>query len=216
MSVAGDPAPRAWPVDSSADLLAVWLLTVRKDAVRTPAGSSLDRIAVTHPGAVVILALDERDRVLMIRQYRAAVGRELWEVPAGLRDVAGEPLLATARRELEEETGYQAGTWHVLLDYFSSPGYTGERIRVFLARDLVPPSAEALARREAERAARREAARDDEESYLACDWVPLADAAALALAGGLHSGPAVTAVLAGHAALSRGLAGLRPADAPER
>ena len=72
----------------------------------------------------------------MIRQYRHPVGRELWELPAGLRDVAGEPPAQTARRELLEETGYLARDWHVLADYFSSPGIFTERLRVFLARGL--------------------------------------------------------------------------------
>jgi ADP-ribose pyrophosphatase len=193
-------------------MLNEWLLTVRADSVLTPAGNDLTRITVSHPGAVVILALDDSDRVLMIRQYRHSVGRELWEVPAGLRDVASESPLAAAQRELREETLYQARQWHTLVDYYTSPGFTDERLRIFLARDLVPPSAGELAERAAARAA---GAGDDEEAYIVTEWVPLAEAVGLALAGRLHNGPAITAVLTGSAALSRGFAGLRPAGAPE-
>jgi len=216
VSTVEDPAPKRWQVAASDVLRKVWLLTVRQDSVLTPAGKKLARIAVAHPGAVVILALDDSDRVLMIRQYRHPAGRELWEVPAGLRDVAKESLLAAAQRELHEETLYQARRWQTLVDYYTSPGFTDERIRIFLARDLVPPSADERARREAERAEKLRDGGDDEETYIVAGWVPLAEAAELALAGKLHNGPAIAAVLAGSAARARGFAGLRPADAPEQ
>ena len=73
-----------------------------------------ERTVVSHPGAVAVVTLDDASRVLMIRQYRHPVGYQLWEIPAGLRDAAGEPPLETARRELFEETGYRAREWHVL------------------------------------------------------------------------------------------------------
>ena len=141
MSAVEDPAPGSWQVRSSAVLLANWLLTVRTDSVRMSDEHYANRTVVTHPGAVVILALNDRDQVLMIKQYRHPVGRELWELPAGLRDVDGESALRTARRELLEETGWQARDWRTLADYFTSPGFTDERIRVFLARDLTQPAA---------------------------------------------------------------------------
>ena len=215
MSTVEDPAPRRWKVALSKVLHKVWLLTVREDSVATPSGNNLTRISVSHPGAVVILALDDGNRVLMIRQYRHPIGRELWEVPAGLRDVARESLLAAAQRELREETLYQAGQWHTLVDYYTSPGFTDERIRIFLARDLVPPSADEVAEQEAKRAEKLKNASDDEESYIVTAWVPLTEAVELALAGKLHNGPAITAVLTGAAAQSRGFVGLRPAGAPE-
>ena len=125
-----------WPVVSSAERYRGKIIDVRSDTIRSPDGNTAEREVVGHPGAVGVLALDESRRVLMIRQYRHPVGRLLWELPAGLRDVAGEPLLQTARRELLEETGYRAARWEVLVDYFSSPGIITERLRVFLARGL--------------------------------------------------------------------------------
>src|SRR5258708_28846365 len=131
-----DLPPDSWPVAASEEQFSNWLITVRNDKVRMPDGEHADRTVVTPIGAVAVLALDSRDRVLMIRQYRHPVGRQLWEIPAGLRDVTGEALVDTARRELLEETGYAAREWQVLIDSYASPGITSERIRIFLARGL--------------------------------------------------------------------------------
>jgi ADP-ribose pyrophosphatase len=170
-----------------------------------PDGTSAERDVVVHPGAVGIVALDDDGRLLMIRQYRHPVGRLLWEIPAGLRDVDGEPVHLTAERELLEETGFRASVWHVLVDYFSSPGMTNERLRIFLARGLSEVS-------EAE----RDFVREHEEAHLELAWVPIEHALSLVLAGELHNGPAVVGILSAYAARRDGFAGLRPADAPER
>ena len=191
-----------WPVESSKELLRNWLISVRSEQVRMPDNHSAERSIVTHPGAVAVVALDDADRVLMIRQYRHPVGRLLWEIPAGLRDVAGEPLLETARRELLEETGYQARDWHTLVDYFTSPGFTTERLRIFLARGLKLADDNGYER-------------ENEEKFLVTDWLPLQEAVRLALAGKLHNSSAVMGVLAAQAAHPTGFADLRPADAPE-
>lgn len=191
-----------WPVVASVPLLKNWLITVRSDTVRLPDDSHTERTVVTHPGAVAVLALDDARRVLMIRQYRHPVARELWEIPAGLRDAQGESPLETARRELLEETGYRASEWHTLIDYFSSPGYSTERIRIFLARGLEPVEASGYER-------------EHEEKFIVAHWVPLEEAMRLALAGELHNGPAIAGVLAGQAASAQGFSGLRPAGAPE-
>jgi 8-oxo-dGDP phosphatase len=198
-----EDAAESWPVVASEPLLKNWLITVRSDKVRLPDDHYAERTVVTHPGAVAILALDDAQRVLMIRQYRHPVGRLLWEIPAGLRDTGGESPLQTAQRELLEETGYRASRWHTLLDYFSSPGYTTERIRIFLARDV-------------EQAADNGYVREHEEKYIVADWVPLAEAVGLALSGKLHNGPAIAGVLAGYAASSEEFSGLRPATATDR
>jgi ADP-ribose pyrophosphatase len=153
---------------------------------------------------VAILALDDADQVLLIRQYRHPVGALLWEIPAGLRDVAGEPLLQAAQRELLEETGYRAADWHVLTDFFTSPGSSTERVRVFLARGLteVPP-------------AERDYVPEHEEASLLVAWLPLDEAVRGFLAGGLHNGVAAVGILSAYAALRSGLGVLRASGAPE-
>ena len=196
--------PEAWPVASSAQVLSTRLFAVRIDKVRTPDNNLAERDVVLHPGAVAVLALDDADRVLMIRQYRHPVEHVLWEIPAGLRDVAGEDVLVTAQRELAEEASYRARDWRVLADYYSSPGYSTERLRVFLARDLEPiPPAE------------RHFVPRDEEAYLLLDWLPLDEAVRKVFAGELHNGPAALGLMAGYAARSEGYDRLRPADSPE-
>ena len=194
-----------WPVISSAERYRGKIINVRSDTILIPDGNTAEREVVEHPGAVGVLALDESRRVLMIRQYRHPVGRLLWELPAGLRDVAGEPLLQTARRELLEETGYRAARWNVLVDYFSSPGIITERLRVFLARglDLVPE-------------AERDFVPENEEAHLLVDWVPLEEAVSLVLAGELHNGVAVVGILAAQAASADAFGSLRAADTPEK
>jgi len=196
-----DPPPDGWPVAGTEEHYRNWLVSVRTDKVVMPDSHQAERTVITHIGAVGILALDERDRVLMIRQYRHPVARQLWEIPAGLRDVTGEALADTARRELLEETGHVAREWHVLLDSYSSPGIITERMRIFLARGL--------------EAADSGYQRQGEEKFLETAWVPLAEAVAAALAGKLHNGATLQGVLAGYIASSGGFSGLRSADAPE-
>jgi 8-oxo-dGDP phosphatase len=196
-----DLTPKSWPVAGTEEHFRNWLVSVRDDKVTMPDGHQAERTVITHIGAVAILALDERDRVLMIRQYRHPVARELWEIPAGLRDVSGESLADTARRELLEETGHVARDWRVLVDSYSSPGIITERMRIFLARGL--ESADSGYQRQGE------------EQFLRTEWVLLADAAAAALAGKLHNGATIQGILAGYAASMGGYAGLRAVDAPE-
>jgi 8-oxo-dGDP phosphatase len=202
MSIAD--VPEQWPVVASTELLRTWLIAVRSDKVRMPDDHVAEREVVQHPGAVAVLALDGQDQILLIRQYRHPVGRLLWEIPAGLRDVAGEDPWTTAQRELVEEAGYRARDWRVLADYFSSPGYSTERLRVYLARDLelVPP-------------ADRDFVPRDEEAFLLTRWLPLEAAVGKVLAGELHNGTTALGILAGYAARSTGFARLRQADAPE-
>jgi len=202
MNLADEPAN--WPVVSSAELVRGRLVTVRTDKVRMPDNELAERDVVIHPVAVAVLALDGAQQVLLIRQYRHPVGRLLWEIPAGLRDVSGEPPWATARRELLEEAGYRARDWRVLADYYTSPGFSTERLRVFLARDLeFVPEAE------------RDFVPEAEEAQLLPAWLPLDEAVRKVFAGDLHNGVAALAILAGYAARSEGYERLRPADAPE-
>jgi ADP-ribose pyrophosphatase len=197
-----EDAPESWPVDSTTEVYRNRLITVRNDTVKMPGSQWAQRSVVVHPGAVAVLALDDAGRALMIRQYRHPVQRLLWELPAGLRDHAGEPLVEAAQRELLEETGYRAGTWATLVDHYSSPGFTDERVRVFLARDLEP-------------AGDSDYVRTHEESLIITDWLPLREATRAILAGKLHNGATIAGLLAGYVAWSEGFTGLRPADAPE-
>jgi ADP-ribose pyrophosphatase len=197
-------AAERWPVVSSEVLADGRLVRLRTDMVRMPDGGVVGRDVVEHPGAVAIVALDPEERVLLIRQYRHPVGRLLWEIPAGLRDVAGEPLRVTAERELLEEAGYRAATWQVLADAFSSPGISTERLRIFVARGLAEvPQAE------------RSYVPEHEEAHLILAWVSLDEAVARFLAGELHNGVTAIGILSAYAARQRGFTALRDADAPE-
>ncbi|WP_433501571.1 NUDIX domain-containing protein [Sphaerimonospora sp. CA-214678] len=194
----------SWEVSASVDRFAGRVITVRTDTVAMPGGVTADRDYAVHPGSVGVLALDDADRVLLIRQYRHPVRRLLWELPAGLRDVPGEPLVDCAARELAEEAGYRARIWHTLVDLYTSPGMTDERIRVFLARDVEPIPEE-----------ENTFVRSHEETDMPAVWIPLAEAVDTALTGMIHNSPAVAGILAAYAASADGFKGLRPADAPE-
>jgi len=172
------------------------------DDVDLGGGTVVTREIVDHPGAVAVVALDDEGRTLLLRQYRHPVGRELWEIPAGLLDVVGEPAAEAAARELGEEADLRAARWDVLADYYTTPGGSSEAVRVFLARDLTPvPDAERHVR-------------EDEERDIELRWVALEEAVAAVLAGAVHNPSAVVGVLAAHAAHGAGWATLRPADAP--
>jgi 8-oxo-dGDP phosphatase len=142
------------------------VIEVRTDVVRMPDGTTAARDVIRHPGAVGVAAVDDEHRVLLIRQYRHAVGGYLWELPAGIRDVAGEDPEATARRELHEETGWTASTWSHLATAYATPGCSDERYDVYLARDV---------REAPDRPPLTEEEQDLEPRWLplgeACDWV---------------------------------------------
>ena len=175
---------------------------MRTDVVTMPDGGSARRDYQTHPGSVAVVALDEQDRVLVLRQYRHPVRHKLWELPAGLLDVPGENPLHAAQRELYEEAHTKAADWRVLADIFSTPGGSDEAIRVFLARGLSEASGE---RYEVEQ----------EEADMEHARVPLADLVRGVISGELHNACLTVGVLALNAALTGdGVAALRPADAP--
>jgi ADP-ribose pyrophosphatase len=95
----------------------------------------IDRAVVRHPGSAVMMAVDEQDNVLLVRQYRLPADRLLWELPAGKCD-PGETAIEAAKRELQEETGYSAETWTPLISFWPSPGYSAEKMHLFLATGL--------------------------------------------------------------------------------
>lgn len=108
---------------------------VTEDRAVDPDGFEIHRAIVQHRGSAVMMPVDKRGRILLVRQYRLPAGKSLWELPAGKVD-EGEKVLAAARRELAEETGYRARRWKKLLSFFVSPGYVAERMTIFVATDL--------------------------------------------------------------------------------
>jgi 8-oxo-dGDP phosphatase len=172
------------------------ILALRIDDVRMPGGNTARREVVEHFGAVGVVALDGDGNVVMVHQYRHSVGRRLWELPAGLLDMGDEPAHLTAARELEEEVGLAADTWHVLVDLITSPGFSDESVRVFLATGLTD-----IGRPEAH----------DEEADLEVERVPLADAVAMVFSGDIVNSIAIAGILAAQTMDGREL---RTVDAP--
>ncbi|MEP7053829.1 MAG: NUDIX hydrolase [Actinomycetota bacterium] len=195
----------AYDVVSSTTHYAGRVITLRCDEVRMPDGRIVVRELIEHPGAVGVVALDDNERVLMIRQYRPAVRTYLWELPAGLLDEPGESAIDAAARELAEEVGISALRWEVLVDVRSSPGMTDEAYRVYLARGLSAKPHDFTAG-------------PDEEADMQEQWVPLSAAVDRVLAGEITNGLAVAGILAADLARQRGYAGLRAtsADWPAR
>jgi len=111
------------------------IFTVTEEHATDPGGFEIKRSIVRHQGSAVMMAMDEKKRVLLVRQFRLPAAKELWELPAGRLD-PGETPLQAAQRELVEETGYRARKWKKLVSYWPSPGYVGEKMTVFLATGL--------------------------------------------------------------------------------
>jgi ADP-ribose pyrophosphatase len=192
------------PVLESSSVFEGLIFGVRRDRVDLGAGGVVTRDFIEHPGAVAVLALRETDgvdEVLLIRQYRHASGGHVWELPAGLLDVAGEEPWLAAARELAEEVDLVADEWQVLADDVTSPGAFAETVRVFLARGLRDvPDGEAHTR-------------TAEELTLRPLWVPLDDAVDAALAGRISNTATIIGLLSAQLSRQRGWASLRPKDA---
>jgi ADP-ribose pyrophosphatase len=123
----------------------VWkgkIATVRVERFRHDDGEVVTREMIEHPGAAVVIPFDG-ERIWLVRQPREVVGESLLELPAGKLDVEGEDVIAMAKRELREEVGKSAGSWKPLTSFFTSPGFTNEKIHAFLATDLRDDPAEA-------------------------------------------------------------------------
>lgn len=152
---------------------------VHLDLDRTvlPNGQEVELEIIRHPGGAAIVAMDERDRVCLLRQFRHAAGGWLWELPAGKLD-GGEPPEETARRELAEEAGVRAARWVPLGRMISSPGVFTEVVHLFLARDL-----------------QATAAAPEHGECLEVHWIPRQDAVQRALAGDIDDAKTVIALL---------------------
>ena len=179
--------PEQWPVASSRQEYdgGGWVVKLRADLIRRPAHPEEEpfkRLVVEHPGAAIVLVLDDEDRVLCLWQYRHAVAKRLVQLPAGLCDVEGEEPLGVAQRELAEEAGYAATEWTHLASLHSSPGITAETAHYFLASGL-----NATGRGDFEPV--------HEEAEMELGWVPLAELQAAVTAGRLADAHLAVAVL---------------------
>ncbi len=173
------------------------IFALRADEVRMPGGNTAKREVVEHYGAVAVLAMDDDKNIVLVYQYRHPLGRRLWELPAGLLDLGGEAPHLTAARELREEAGLEAKDWHVLVDLDSTPGFSDESVRVYLATGLTD-----VGRPEAH----------DEEADLTLRWFPLEKAVRMALTGEITNSTAVAGILAANTVSA--VTALRPVDAP--
>jgi ADP-ribose pyrophosphatase len=188
-------APGSWPVVATEDLYrGDWIVALRKDVIRDPRdaeGPTFGRWVFEHPGAVIVLAVDDEERVACVRQYRHPASGTYLELPAGLRDAGGEDPLETAKRELLEEAELEAAEWRRLFELWPSAGITSERHVFYLARGLT-------------RGDRGDFQLEHEEASMEMLWVPLDDLVGAVLDGRVTEEPISVAVLAYDALRRRG------------
>jgi ADP-ribose pyrophosphatase len=122
---------------SSTEITRTPIFHVTLDRAIDPGGFEIKRAIVKHGGSAVMMPVDDRGRILLVRQYRLPAQGYLWELPAGRVD-EGETFLQAARRELKEETGYTAKSWKKIATFFPSPGFLAEKMTIFLATNLTP------------------------------------------------------------------------------
>ena len=185
MADVGD-RPGSWPVVGSSYIHEdPWVIKLREDTVHRPEHPepTFRRLVVEHPGAAVVLAVDDQERVCCIRQYRHAAQATLIELPAGICDVEGEDPQRTAERELREEVELQAGSWRHLMTLNPSAGITTELHHLYLARDL-------------SHADRGDFEMHAEEAELEQLWVPVDELVDAVLAGRIQESPMTAALLA--------------------
>ena len=157
-----------------------WILRVAKGTFIGPDGKTFERDIIHHPGAVAAVPIDGDD-IILVRQYRAALDAMLLEIPAGLRDVDGEPTDETAQRELIEEVGLRAGNLELLTTIHNTVGYCDESITIYLATDLT--------------AVERELTDSPEEQAMEIVRMPLEQAAAMIRSGELTDAKTIIGVL---------------------
>ena len=175
----------SWPVVERRDLHRDdWVVALREDVITRPGHDEhFSRVSLEHPGAVVVLAVDDHERVMCLRQYRHTSQHEFVELPAGLRDAGDEPAVETAKRELREEVELEAADWRPLLSTFASAGISDEVHDIFLARGL-------------SHAPRGDFEMRHEEAEMEPFWVPMSELLEAVLEGRVRQGPLAQAVLA--------------------
>ena len=162
---------------SSVEKYSCSLFSVTEDEAAAPDGFKIKRAIVHHPGSAVMMAVDSRKRILLVRQFRLPAERYLWEVPAGKIDPP-ETVLAAAKRELAEETGYRAKKWKKLAHYWPSPGFLAETMTVFLATELTEGEATPM-----------------EDERIEKKWFTSAELDELIAAGKIHDGKTLVGYL---------------------
>jgi ADP-ribose pyrophosphatase len=186
--------PHAWPVISSRDIHRDdWVIVLREDIVQRPGHpeETFGRLVIEHPGAVVVLAVDDEERVCCLRQYRHAGGAVFIELPAGILDAEDEDPQVTAARELREEVELQAEHWRRLLTLYPTAGITSELHHIFLARGL-------------SHADRGDFELHAEEAEMEKFWVPFEELLDAVLEERVREGPLAAAVLAYEVHRTRG------------
>lgn len=192
------PEEHEYTVRSRTEHFAGPMFSVVTDEVAMPGGTVVRRDYLRHIGAVAVVALDGDGRVVLVNQYRHPVRCRLWELPAGLVDVAGESLPEVAARELAEEADLVAGRLDLLIDLHTSPGCSDERIRIFLGRDLSPSP--------------QTYAREHEEATMTVARFPLDQAVGMVFEGQITNAACVAGLLAAARARDNGGVRLRPAE----
>lgn len=178
--------PQSWPVH---EVEQIWAgaapFSVRRDTISVPGQpeDTFGRLVLEHPGAVVILALDDQDRALVLRQYRHPAGIRFVELPAGLLDIENEDPVVAAQRELREEGLVVADRWTHLFTTYSSPGLSSEKIAFYLAQGLSPADD------------RGDFVPAHEEADMTVEWAPVEDLLAGVREGRITDGPTAQAVL---------------------
>lgn len=185
------PDPARGFVPMGDELVSRWaMFSLVRRTVRAPDGSIFDRTHVVSPGAVGVVALTSDHRVVLVEQFRSALGRFTVEIPAGMKDVPGEDSVTTAARELAEETGVRAENFQLLGIVHSAPGVTDSEVEVYLAHVVAEGSP---------------SPHGPEETHMTRDLVPLGEAVHRVLRGEITDSKTVFGLLAAERVVSRGL-----------